>query len=683
MMKLDLILLNVTKNVDDEVSVKGSPTSNAIGVPTGTGSGSPSNSNTSTIVRTLQNLSESIQCYSAASYLENSSHEGIEKSDSSSDHQDKKESQHSNIPPAHKQQQSDTATRLPGTRGNKGKKNSSTSGKKSNSVSLTPSLASDEKNMIAQSQSSTSSCLINEDVMATIGKQVLKYIKTSDRYMCLASCLLKSRAFHETYPNLSNRPQRTRRSCMSPPASTTISNAASEYIVSSDSKLSSSNDAMTVKESAPSITNQISPMTTADTELSLNDEMQPGQKTLRRPLINLPRTKHGKPYIPVTVPSAATTPTSRMPSPTNTNNSPSCSTGPSTPTTKDEENAFPLSVSHQYPYVGMIRINENPAQQSIAPTTGTSSKARAKQRKRGSSIDTKNSSSGNLSKFYQGVESVDMTELLLVGFDIVVFDEINYRLYDTVQDYVDVFRGMFSPSEFKILHDSCSDNPEKQLRELYLRWAVKEAYTKALGVGLGYDFSTFQVILDLQANSQSSSRASNKEARQSNDYFLWEWLCWVISDRDSKSYSTSPSSTVYPKVYGVTGTIQQTIGKSKSNEHYAFFFCPLSNDERFWPMTQSSSPQPAPLQIATTVATTIPTTSSIFSTTAMSELVGCACACVGPLNVLSPAVDLDEFGLPTAKSFKKAAIAAMNKIECSVEWTDLEHLISWHSSLEK
>jgi hypothetical protein len=76
-MKLDLILLNVTKNVDNEVSVKGSPTSATGTAATGVGgssSGSPSNNNnTSTIVRTLQNLSESIQCYGAARYLELSS----------------------------------------------------------------------------------------------------------------------------------------------------------------------------------------------------------------------------------------------------------------------------------------------------------------------------------------------------------------------------------------------------------------------------------------------------------------------------------------------------------------------------------------------------------------------------------------------------------------------------------
>ena len=34
------------------------------------------------------------------------------------------------------------------------------------------------------------------------------------------------------------------------------------------------------------------------------------------------------------------------------------------------------------------------------------------------------------------------------------------------------------------------------MREFYLRWAVKEAYTKALGVGMGLDFGSFEVRFD-------------------------------------------------------------------------------------------------------------------------------------------------------------------------------------------
>jgi phosphopantetheine--protein transferase-like protein len=731
MMKLDLILLNVTKNVDDEVSVKGSPTLNHANHVSGGGSNATPNNNTSTIVRTLQNLSESIQCYSAGNYLELSSHQGlVAKAMSGLDLQggqdetlDSDSTSTSSTPSKKQEQQlvseNSSSSRVSGKNNNNNrKKNWSNSTKKSSNVSLTPSLASDEKNMISShrplpspsssSSSSSSTCLINEDVMATIGKQVLKYLKTSDRYMCLASCLLKSRAFHETYPNRIVRPS-TRRSCKvnqfaSSPAimSTPATIVSTTTTPPGQSTLSPLNSIMNDTESVE-LTHIVSSSTNTDNESSTDEEEQSKPKMQRHPLIQLPRTKHGKPYIPAAIPTTETTTTTSSASSTlSTTQKNSCnsSNGSGSPYTNVEENFFPLSVSHQYPYVGMIRINQNEnAITTSLPSSGTSSpvsspflspsttikdrqqstsssstKGRTKHRKRGGSIDTKiiNKQTINMSR-----AEATITDSLLVGFDIVVFDDINYRLYDTVQDFVAVFRGMFSPAEFKVLHDSCSDNPETQLRELYLRWAVKEAYTKALGVGLGYDFSTFQVVLDLQGNgpNQFGGNNMNKRGQRNNEYFLWEWLCWLISNQDSKSYSTSSkSSSVHPKVYGVTGTILKTTGKSQSNDHYAFFFCPLSNDERFWPTSSSLTVTPPPTPTTTT------TTSTPRLLTTMS---GCACACVGPLNVLAPAADLDSYSPPTPASLKNAAIDAMNTIECSVEWTDLEHLISWHSSVDK
>lgn len=37
---------------------------------------------------------------------------------------------------------------------------------------------------------------------------------------------------------------------------------------------------------------------------------------------------------------------------------------------------------------------------------------------------------------------------------------------------------------------------EDQLRRVYALWTTKEAYTKALGIGLGFDFSRIDVRLD-------------------------------------------------------------------------------------------------------------------------------------------------------------------------------------------
>ena len=83
-----------------------------------------------------------------------------------------------------------------------------------------------------------------------------------------------------------------------------------------------------------------------------------------------------------------------------------------------------------------------------------------------------------------------------LGFDIVAFDKPNARLYDTTMDFVHVFRDQFTDKEWQSLMDCRLEGDERLLREFYLRWAIKEAYTKALGVGMGIEFSSFDFAFD-------------------------------------------------------------------------------------------------------------------------------------------------------------------------------------------
>ena len=145
-----------------------------------------------------------------------------------------------------------------------------------------------------------------------------------------------------------------------------------------------------------------------------------------RRLMSLPRTQHGKPFIP-----AFSQPSDRQ--------------------------SYAFSVSHQYPFVGLVQFDT-----STEPTASTRN---------------------DLKK---------IIDYPFLGLDIVVFEPLNERLYKTVEEFVDVFRDNFTPWEWDSLqhHES-----SMLLREFYLRWATKEAYTKALGVGLGFPFGSFQVEL--------------------------------------------------------------------------------------------------------------------------------------------------------------------------------------------
>lgn len=160
----------------------------------------------------------------------------------------------------------------------------------------------------------------------------------------------------------------------------------------------------------------------------------------RRVVVSLPRTKYQKPYIPLSQTSKNTI---------------ICS----------KEDVFPLSISHQYPFVGMTQfrkfdINDNPEQQQ------------------------------------QHLP-------LLVGLDIVVFEDYNPRMYSNRNEFLDVFHDSFTSREWAIIFQQEDEYKDHRLQEFYIRWSMKEAYTKALGLGLGIDYSTLDIVLHLDDDNQN------------------------------------------------------------------------------------------------------------------------------------------------------------------------------------
>ena len=146
----------------------------------------------------------------------------------------------------------------------------------------------------------------------------------------------------------------------------------------------------------------------------------------RREVVSLPRTQYKKPYIPV--------PNERA-------------------TMKfAEEDLWPISLSHQHPFVGIARFPDHVNKGREHP--------------------------------------------LLVGLDIVVFEGYNPRLYADEDEFLDVFRDYFTPREWRDIQA----HHESRLEEFYIRWSMKEAYTKALGVGLGLDYSTLDIVLQRDRN---------------------------------------------------------------------------------------------------------------------------------------------------------------------------------------
>jgi phosphopantetheine--protein transferase-like protein len=133
----------------------------------------------------------------------------------------------------------------------------------------------------------------------------------------------------------------------------------------------------------------------------------------------------------------------------------------------------------------------------------------------------------------------------LVGMDIVVVEEANPRLYSSEQEFIDVFCKSFTKREWALINK----DPNSRLCEFYVRWSMKEAYTKALGVGMGLEFITF----DLHLSSMDDDAESG----------LWH----------SVSLSGSKSGFLY-----VSGSVT-FFEHNKPPELWDFFFLPLSRKE--------------------------------------------------------------------------------------------------------
>lgn len=145
-------------------------------------------------------------------------------------------------------------------------------------------------------------------------------------------------------------------------------------------------------------------------------------RTSSIPVVALPRTEFKKPYIPSRITDDR-------------------------PNGVKEEDVYPISISHQFPFVGSARIDTS--------------------------------------------DSYSVAQRPKVGLDIVTFDDYNPRLHSNLQEFMAVFRSSFTAWEWSRIH------AEKalHLHEFYVRWSMKEAYAKALGVGMGIQFDSFDTRL--------------------------------------------------------------------------------------------------------------------------------------------------------------------------------------------
>ncbi len=238
----------------------------------------------------------------------------------------------------------------------------------------------------------------------------------------------------------------------------------------------------------------------------------PSSHVPNRPIMLLPRTIYNQPYIPqnVTLSDPIMTGTSLF------------------------------SISHQYPIVALIQqkipvlniVNENDGRSPSMPLA----------------------------------EMAAMTTA--VGMDIVILDaHYSPKLYDSFLEYIQVYEEYFTPREWNdrimMNNDTISDNTRNTdidiLREFYIQWSIKEAYTKALGLGMNIDFQCFETEIDVSTscviNTSTGDAIVDMDRRtrisyhdtikvSSNNYEctnrLWEWIrhqcCAAMADTTSNRH---------------------------------------------------------------------------------------------------------------------------------------------------
>uniref|UniRef100_A0A7S3V7K0 holo-[acyl-carrier-protein] synthase n=1 Tax=Chaetoceros debilis TaxID=122233 RepID=A0A7S3V7K0_9STRA len=223
-------------------------------------------------------------------------------------------------------------------------------------------------------------------------KSILRFIKVNDQYIALTSILLKSYLYYSARP--------------------------------------------------------IDPDVILNEHACEDNSVDKDEEPISKPIITLPRTKYGKPYIPKTATMANIT-----------------------SETNGEESLLPFSLSHHYPFVGLAYINGNAHEKHLS---------------------------------------------LVLGFDIVTFNSFSKTrsLYSSTEEYLQPFKSCFTDWEWEQINYSSAqdvehnvdndDDDHPKVKEMLLRWAMKEAYTKGLGTGLGTDFGSFAIRLQGIDNGEGS-----------------------------------------------------------------------------------------------------------------------------------------------------------------------------------
>ena len=326
-------------------------------------------------------------------------------------------------------------------------------------------------------------------------------------------------------------------------------------------------------------------------------------KEEKRPIVDLPRTKYNRPYIPIQLVDEDAVVVSSSSS-TTKDTIANLQTDDAVRTNENYNSM--MNISHQYPWVCMTQQQLSPS-----PTTTT-----------------------------------------LIGLDIVIFDPHINDYTPTITNFLSNFQGSFTPYEWDRItnytnHTSSSlssrfkfgskkkkaRSEQSQLQEFYLRWSIKESYTKAIGLGMNINFHEFETLLIGIDIDNDNDNNDNKEEEG-----IWSTI--MRQDVTNSNNTTKRKRKIGDVQLSIIGKVTHIKSSSSKPhcEYWEFIFIPFDNDGR---LTQTSND---------TMSSDVP-------------YKGCACICRGPIAK-------DDIKKSSGSMTKKEKVVSKDDIKSSGSYRD-------------
>ena len=141
-------------------------------------------------------------------------------------------------------------------------------------------------------------------------------------------------------------------------------------------------------------------------------------------------------------------------------------------------------------------------------------------------------------------------------------------------------RRRHTPSDHRERRAAAGRSEDSRLREFYLRWSMKEAYTKALGLGMHVDFDRVEIRLygtDLDAHPDEEEGAGRPDEEEG---------IWTAIERHTASSSADhrrggevADDERRTRHYSAIGKVKRLESATSPWDVWEFIFVPLFPDD--------------------------------------------------------------------------------------------------------